>query len=245
MPKPLRQLIVLGDSGVYGWGDPSEGGWCERLRRCWMAAPGAPVIYSLGIRGDGLESVAARWRHEWSARGELRRQLPAGLILAVGLNDSARVGRPDGGQKLGADAFGFGLERLLREMTAQAWVMVLGLTAVNEQAMPFADCLWYGNDDVAIHENRIEEVCMELDLPFLGLHRLMRKQPAWLTMLEPDGIHLNGSGHAWIHERLRNWSPLLNWAGLEKQVTPPILYSHKSDSRFSSSPPPLHIADNP
>ena len=28
-----RKLIVLGDSGVYGWGDPEEGGWCERLRQ--------------------------------------------------------------------------------------------------------------------------------------------------------------------------------------------------------------------
>ena len=52
-----RQLIVLGDSGVHGWGDREAGGWCQRLRLRWMNLPSAPVVYPLGIRGDGLE----RW----------------------------------------------------------------------------------------------------------------------------------------------------------------------------------------
>ena len=88
-----RQLIVLGDSGVHGWGDRESGGWCQRLRLRWMNLPSAPVVYPLGIRGDGLECVAARWRSEWCCRGELRRQTPGGLLLSVGLNDTARVGR--------------------------------------------------------------------------------------------------------------------------------------------------------
>jgi aminopeptidase N len=62
VPIP-RKLIVLGDSGVYGWGDPEEGGWCERLRRHWMGLPGAPVLYPLGVRGDGLERVARLLEH--------------------------------------------------------------------------------------------------------------------------------------------------------------------------------------
>ena len=56
-----RQLLVLGDSGVHGWGDREAGGWCQRLRLRWMNLPGAPVIYPLGVRGDGLERVAARF----------------------------------------------------------------------------------------------------------------------------------------------------------------------------------------
>ena len=23
-----RKLVALGDSGIFGWGDPLEGGWC-------------------------------------------------------------------------------------------------------------------------------------------------------------------------------------------------------------------------
>ena len=55
-----RQLIVLGDSGVHGWGDRESGGWCQRLRLRWMNLPSSPVVYPLGIRGDGLERVATR-----------------------------------------------------------------------------------------------------------------------------------------------------------------------------------------
>ena len=40
--------------------------------------------------------------------------------------------------------------------------------------------------------------------------------------MEPDGIHLNGYGHAWIEQRVRGWDALQRWAGLETrtQLTP-------------------------
>ena len=222
MTTAPRKLVVIGDSGVYGWGDPEGGGWCERLRRQWMTMPSAPVVYGLGIRGDGLERVAQRWQQEWSCRGELRRQKPDGLLLSVGLNDSARVGRLDGRQQLSAEAFRFGLEQLLAAMTPVTQVMVMGLSVVDEAVMPFADCLWYSNEAVAIHEAQLEETCLEADVPFLSLHQAMAAEPDWLTWLEPDGIHLNSTGHFWIHQRLQTWKPLLNWAGLEphRQLTP-------------------------
>jgi lysophospholipase L1-like esterase len=101
MAEPVPpKLIVLGDSGVYGWGDGEHGGWCERLRRHWMGLPGGPVLYNLGVRGDGIERLAARLGAEVSSRGELRRQRPQGLLLGIGLNDSARVGRADGRHQL-------------------------------------------------------------------------------------------------------------------------------------------------
>jgi len=90
MPTPIpRKLVVLGASGVFGWGDAEQGGWCERLRRHWMATPWAPVVYNLGVRGDGLERLALRLPREVACRGELRRQQPQGILLAIGLNDSA------------------------------------------------------------------------------------------------------------------------------------------------------------
>ena len=35
MPVLPKQLVVIGDSSVYGWGDTVGGGWCERLRKDW------------------------------------------------------------------------------------------------------------------------------------------------------------------------------------------------------------------
>jgi len=216
MPLTIpRKLIVVGDSGVYGWGDPEEGGWCERLRRHWMGLPAGPVLYPLGVRGDGLERVAARLAAEVGCRGELRRQQPHGILLAVGLNDSARVGRPDGRPQLDPEGFLFGLQQLLQRAKAIAPVLVLGLTPVDEAVMPYAEVLWYGLEHVRRYNGLLEEACLEADVPFLPLLDTLLADPAWLQWLGPDGVHLNSEGHRQVFQRVRQWPALLQWADLQ------------------------------
>jgi lysophospholipase L1-like esterase len=216
MPLTIpRKLIVLGDSGVYGYGDPEEGGWCERLRRHWMGLPDGPVLYPLGVRGDGLERVAARWQAEFQSRGELRRQQPQGILLSVGLNDTARVGRPDGRPQLDADAFLFAVQQLLRQLKATGPVLVMGLTPVDEAVMPYADVLWYSLEHIRRYESLLEEACMEADVPFLPLLNDLLAEPHWLQWVGPDGLHLNSEGHQWIYGRVKQWPALLHWADLQ------------------------------
>jgi lysophospholipase L1-like esterase len=214
MPVP-KKLVVLGDSGVYGWGDTEQGGWCERLRRHWMALPQGPVLYGLGVRGDGLERLAARSEAEVGCRGELRRQRPQGILLSIGLNDTARVGRPDGRHQLAPEAFLFGLQQLLPRLRAIAPVFVLGLTPVDEAMMPFAELLWYDLATVRRFEGLLEEACMEADVPFLPLLDDVLADPHWLQWLCSDGLHLNGDGHGQLYARVRQWPALLHWAELE------------------------------
>lgn len=216
---PPRQLLVIGDSGVFGWGDREGGGWCERLRREWMDTPNAPVVYPLGVRGDGLERVAQRWQEEWNCRGELRRQQPEAIVLSVGLNDTARVGRSDGRPQLSEAAFGFGMRQLLTEIKQHCTVFVVGLTPVDDVAMPFAGCLWYSNQMIQGYEATLAEACQEIDLPFLAIHDAMTAEPDWLQWMEPDGLHLNERGHHWLHRRVSSWPLLQQWAGLVAQST--------------------------
>jgi len=210
-----RKLVVLGDSGVYGWGDPEHGGWCERLRRHWMGLPQGPVLYNLGVRGDGLERVSSRLSAEVGCRGELRRQLPQGILVAVGLNDSARVGRPDGRHQLDPEGFLFGMQQLLRQASTIAPVLVLGLTPVDEAVMPLADVLWYQLETVRHYETLLEEACLEADVPFLPLLESFLADPCWLQRLDGDGVHLSVDGHALVYEKVRHWPALLRWAQLE------------------------------
>ena len=220
--EKVKQLIVIGDSSVYGWGDREEGGWCERLRRHFMNLPISPVIYPIGIRGDGLEKVSKRWKNEWSVRGEFRRQVPEAILLSVGLNDTARVGRIDGRSQLSSEGYRFGSQQLIQEIKCYTFVMVMGLTAVNESAMPFADCLWYTNKSISTYESKIEESCLELNVPFLPIHKAMINEPDFTNWIEPDGIHLNAEGHRWLFKRIIGWSSFMEWAQLEgtKNLTP-------------------------
>ena len=215
MNKYQKKLIIIGDSGVYGWGDQEGGGWCERLRQKWLKLENAPIIYSLGVRGDGLEKVSKRYKNEWETRGELRRKVPEGLLLSIGLNDTARIGREDGRPQLSEDAFKFGLKQLINEIKKEVDVMVLGLTPVNEASMPFAECLWYSNQSCSVYEKKIEETCIELNIPFLSIHEKMIKLLSFKNLLSEDGLHLNTEGHKWIYTQISEWEALQNWANLK------------------------------
>ena len=63
------------------------------------------------------------------------------------------------------------------------------------------------------------EQCREADVPFLPMHQEMQEEPDWLTWMEPDGIHLNADGHRWLDQRLGQWAPLQEWAGLAAHNT--------------------------
>jgi len=215
-----RKLVALGDSGVFGWGDPLEGGWCERLRRHWMEVPGGPVLYNLGVRGDGLERLAARLSPEVGCRGELRRQLPQGILLGIGINDTARVGRPDGRPQLDAEGFLFGLQQLLHKAKEIAEVHVIGLTPVDESAMPYAGVLWYSLADIRRYEAVLEEACLEANVPFLPLLEGLLADSDWPLWLSNDGLHLNSEGHRQVFERVRSWPALLDWADLQLRQEP-------------------------
>ena len=216
-----KKLIIIGDSFVYGWGDKEYGGWCERLRKSFLNFPNGPVVYSLGIRGDGLEKVAQRWKQEWICRGEIRRTYPDAILLSIGLNDTARIGNQDGRSQLSSEAYSFGLSQLLTEIKIKnnINIFILGLTPINEDVMPFADCLWYSNKACDLYESKMEETCLELDIPFLPTYKMLKKDEQWKNFIEPDGIHLNSQGHYWIYNQIINWKALLDWAELETTLT--------------------------
>ena len=90
---------------------------------------------------------------------------------------------------------------------------------MNEDAMPFADCLWFSNGACELYEAKIEEICLDLDIPFLPTFRMLTNNDKWNTFIEPDGIHLNTNGHFWIYQKIMEWKLLLEWAELESTNT--------------------------
>lgn len=211
MNKLPKQLVIIGDSSVYGWGDNEGGGWCERLRKEWMNNQNGVIIYTLGVRGDGIEKVALRWEKEWMARGETRRNKPKGILLNVGLNDTARIGQKNGRHLLEIEGFEYGLERLINSIKTKTDVFVLGLSPVDESKMPFADCLWYSNEFCDSYEKRMEEVCINQNVPFLSTFKEMSSDRRSKNWISDDGIHLNADGHLWIYQRIKSWDILRKW----------------------------------
>lgn len=221
MAHPLK-LVALGDSLVYGFGDPEGGGWVERLRGSWME-PGSAghVLYNLGVRGDGVAQVAQRLEAEFRHRGELRNRVPDGIILSVGVNDCARLGRPQGRNATEFAAFESAIAQLLDRAQQLCPVWFVGMVPAIETQMPFLECFYY----TYAHQHRYNEAtrlaCQSRQIPFLNLfdHWLSRGE-SWRAMrMCDDGLHPNSAGYRAIFDDVSNWLSVPPLDGCE---TPPL-----------------------
>lgn len=205
--SPLK-LVVLGDSLIYGFGDPEGGGWVERLRRQWML-PDSPghVLYNLGVRGDGVKQVQDRLEHEFRRRGELKNRVPDAIILSVGVNDSGRLGRPDGRNYTDFDTFQAEIANLLDQAQRLCPVLFVGMVPVNEAKMPFLDCFYYNHADQYRYKEATRIACLRRQIPYLDVFdRWTKRGNDWcLNHLCEDGLHPNVAGYQALLQDVVNW----------------------------------------
>lgn len=205
--SPLR-CVALGDSLIYGYGDPDGGGWVERLRRQWMqGGETGHVMYNLGVRGDGVQQVTQRLEREFRCRGELRHRVPDCIILSVGVNDSCRVGRAQGRLFTPPDQFQQAMADLLHQAQQLCPVLFVGMTPVDEAAMPFAGCLHYNHADQRQYNDVIRQACLAHNVPHLNLFEawLSRGEAWWRSRLSSDGLHPNTAGYSAILADVHAW----------------------------------------
>lgn len=209
-PHPLK-LVVLGDSIVYGFGDPEGGGWVERLRRRWMS-PDSPghVLYNLGVRGDGVKQVSQRLENEFRHRGELRNRVPDAIILSVGVNDSARLRRPNGNNFTEFDVYKGELANLLEQASRLCPVLFVGMVPVNETKMPFLDCFYYSHADQYRYKEATRLACQKKQIPYLDIFELWQQRGEnWCRQhICEDGLHPNVAGYQTLLQDVLNWEPI-------------------------------------
>lgn len=207
--QPLK-LVVLGDSLIYGYGDPEGGGWVERLRRQWMlpTSPGH-VLYNLGVRGDGVKQVQERIEQEFRRRGELKNRVPDAIILSVGVNDSARLGRPNGRNFTDFDTFQAELGNLLDQAQGLCPVLFVGMVPVNESRMPFLDCFYYNHADQYRYKEATRLACLRRQIPYLDIFDTwIERGTDWQHKhLCKDGLHPNVAGYQALLQDVLSWEP--------------------------------------
>ncbi|MGF1673457.1 MAG: GDSL-type esterase/lipase family protein [Rivularia sp. (in: cyanobacteria)] len=215
--QPLK-IVALGDSLVYGFGDPDGGGWVERLRRTWMLPESAGhVLYNLGVRGDRIGQVAKRLEVEFRHRGELRNRFPDIIILSVGVNDSARVGRPDGKNYTDFASFEEQLASLLQQAQKLCPVLFVGMVPVDELKMPFLNCLYYNCEDQYRYKEATKLACRTQGIPYLDIFdKWMQHHETWrVQRLSSDGLHPNTLGYQTLLEDVTNWEVMAHFNSSE------------------------------
>lgn len=203
-----QKVVVMGDSLVYGYGDPEGGGWVERLRRLSMA-PGSTgaVFYNLGVRGDRVDQVRDRLSQEFRYRGEIRNRVPDLLMLSVGTNDSARVGRPLGRNYTEFEDFEQSLADLLHQAHQLCPVLFVGMAPVNEAAMPFSEVLYYSQREQWRYKEATRLACSSHNIPYLDVMDLwLSRGEAWCrAQLSDDGLHPNVQGYRALLQDILTW----------------------------------------
>jgi lysophospholipase L1-like esterase len=211
---PLK-LVVLGDSIIYGFGDPEGGGWVERLRRQWMM-PDSPghVLYNLGVRGDGVKQVQERVEQEFRRRGELKNRVPDAIILSVGVNDSGRLGRLDGRNFTDFETFQAEMTNLLDQAQQLCPVLFVGMVPVDETKMPFLDCFYYNHADQYRYKEATRVACLRRQIPYLDVFEVWKSRGTdWCSKhLSKDGLHPNVVGYQALLQDVLNWEPLAQLA---------------------------------
>jgi lysophospholipase L1-like esterase len=208
--QPLK-IIALGDSLVYGFGDPDKGGWVEQLRRWWMLPDSSGhVLYNLGVRGDRTQQVAQRLEVEFRHRGELRNRVPDLIILSVGVNDSARLARPNGRNYTDFALFESEITSLLELAQQLCPVLFVGMVPVDEDKMPFLDCFYYNHEEQYRYKKATQIACNQRQIPYLDIFdQWMSQGESWrLQRLSEDGLHPNTLGYQSLLEDVIHWQPL-------------------------------------
>ncbi|MDJ0737659.1 MAG: GDSL-type esterase/lipase family protein [Nostocaceae cyanobacterium] len=208
--QPLK-IVALGDSLVYGFGDPEGGGWVERLRRWWMSPDSAGhVLYNLGVRGNRIQQVAQRLEVEFRHRGELRNQVPDLIILAAGVNDSARLGRLNGRNYTDFQVFEQQTAALLDLAQQLCPVLFVGMVPVDEAKMPFLNCFYYNHADQYRYKEATKIACSQRGIPYLDIFdSWMQRGENWrLKRLTPDGLHPNTLGYQSLLEDVIHWDAI-------------------------------------
>ncbi|MDZ8185099.1 MAG: GDSL-type esterase/lipase family protein [Nostoc sp. ChiSLP02] len=223
-PKHLqpRKIVALGDSLIYGFGDPEKGGWIEQLRRWWMLPDSAGhVLYNLGVRGDCTQQVAQRLEVEFRHRGELRNRVPDLIILSVGVNDSARLARPDGRSYTDFNVFEKEIASLLDLAQQLCPVLFVGMVPVDEAKMPFLDCFYYNHADQYRYKEATRIACDKRQIPYLDIFDIwMERSEAWRRKrLSDDGLHPNTLGYQALLEDAINWDAIANYHSLDLIAT--------------------------
>ena len=205
--QPLK-IVALGDSLVYGHGDPVGGGWTERLRRQWMKElKTGHVLYNLGIRGDRVFQVAERLEGEFRCRGELRNRVPDLIILSVGVNDSPRLGRTDGRPIVDFTVFEQQVNNLLNQVQQLCPAIFVGMVPVDEEKMPFLGYFYFNHFDQYRYKEATKKACNNFDIPYLDIFDLwLGRGEDWLrAQLTSDGLHPNVTGYKSLLKDIIDW----------------------------------------
>lgn len=192
-----KVINIFGSSITWGAFD-ERGGWADRLKNYLMlkGREDFSEVYNLGISGDSTDGLMRRFAIE----NEVRK--PDMIIIDIGTNDSSYLNSKSENY-VPLERFENNLIELIRQaQKITQEIVFVGLTAVEEAKttpVPWATDISYTNENIAIYDAKIKEICEKNNLLFIEMQDLLRNED-----LE-DGLHPNSKGHEKMFLRVKDF----------------------------------------
>ncbi|MGW6834691.1 GDSL-type esterase/lipase family protein [Streptomyces sp. NPDC054949] len=194
--KPLRaaaRIVIVGDSIAYGRCDP-RGGWAARLAATHIARNETDHrVFNLAVPGSTLTDVAEQ------TPGLLDARLPDTLLVAAGINDSARPLAPSRTGHDAAPHLTDGLGALAAAaLDRNARLVVAGPAWIDEERTRDHEGLCFTRERALGLRDSLRAWAEDNHVDFLDMWEPLRDSPELLA----DGLHPTPEGHAALHRHL-------------------------------------------
>ena len=190
-----NNIIICGDSIVYGVGDNSEkGGWANRLKGIFDKENNGKnnknYVHSIGFPSAKTTDIVARFENICEAlHFEGTNEM---IILSIGVNDTQF-----NGEQISDDALKI-FEENIRTLIDIAKrysknILFVGLTRVgqddDEKPFKWKDGKFFDNRIIGNFDERLKEICNENECEYLSTANLLSAGQL------KDGLHPNETGH--------------------------------------------------
>jgi acyl-CoA thioesterase-1 len=187
------RICFVGDSFVQGTGDPLCLGWVGRVAQDAIACGINLTHYNLGIRRDTSRDIAARWQQECAAR--LPADCEAFVVFSFGVNDTSIF---EGVQRVSEQESLANFQNILRTASSSYKVLMIGPPPMPDSAH---------NRRVAQLDKQFAELAATLDVPYLSVFEVLRKDEHWVKeAIANDFAHPGRHGYERLAGLVQEWS---------------------------------------
>ncbi|MDD7228029.1 MAG: GDSL-type esterase/lipase family protein [Firmicutes bacterium] len=188
-------ILVFGDSIVYGLYDYKHLGWCERLKNYYINDQDHTICtYNLGIPGNTSFDLINIIENEIS----FRRSDDMIIVLSAGINDSQLVDHID---RYSIEQFEDNIKKLIniaKKYTDK--ILYVGLTKVDEKRcdpVSFNKHKAYKNAKIMAYDRVINDCCNKMNITYLKVYDLLDNIDLY------DGLHPNETGHQKLFNEIK------------------------------------------
>ena len=193
-----RRVCFFGDSFVQGAGDPSGLGWVGRVASAANAPAFWLTAYTLGIRGETSRALRNRWEGEAALRLDGHQ---GHVVFSFGTNDMVIW---DGQVRVPVQESLEHARAILAGASARHPTLMISPPAMPDRSLSLR---------LARLVEALEQVCAELDVPFLNVLKPLSNNDTWLREAAlGDGAHPAAGGYAAYAELVQAWPAWRAWS---------------------------------